>query len=180
MNRPGTQSCCPNLPRSGTPDAMCDVGSLQPPRRTYAACRALNTRDTDCHANAYWQSTSNWKKVAFRNLLLSPDFHRGTHLGCITRFRDSWASSRLLGLAGWGGESRDFVTANQARARKSRNTCTKRARPASSHRQALFGSRRVAEPDQMEAAARTRNGYRNSAPSWDPQSFHRLWFSLVQ
>lgn len=36
------------------------------------------------------------KKVAFRKLTFSPDIHRGTHLGCITRFRDSWPSSRLF------------------------------------------------------------------------------------
>jgi hypothetical protein len=42
-----------------------------------------------------------------------------------------------------------------------------RARPAGSHQRALCGSRRVAEPDQMEAAARTRNGYRNATTrSW--------------
>ena len=54
-------------------------------------------RDTGCKATTYWQTTPNWKKTRFRNLLFSPDFHRGTHLGCVTRSRDSWASSRLLG-----------------------------------------------------------------------------------
>lgn len=48
-------------------------------------------------ATTYWQRTSNWKKSRFRNSLFSSDLHRGTHLGCVTRFRDSWAISRLFG-----------------------------------------------------------------------------------
>ena len=61
-------------------------------------------------ASASWQCARNWKNVAFRNLLISPDFHRGTHLGCITRFRDSWASSRLLRAVARGVSAR-FLTA---------------------------------------------------------------------
>ena len=76
-------------------------------------------------AAAYWQATPNWKKRRFRNLLIFNNFHRGTHLGCITWFRDSWAVSRLLGPKWRGGESRDFVAGDDAKRRKSRDTWAK-------------------------------------------------------
>ncbi len=82
----------------------------------------------------------HWTCIAGRSWGVSRDSET---LGPVRDFSDLVGRPPRHAISGLAGD---------ANPRKSRNTCTKRARPASSHRQALCGSRRVAEPDQMEAA----------------------------
>ncbi len=58
--------------------------------------------------------------------------------------------------------SRDLATGDDAKRRKSLHTRTKRARPAGGGQRALVESRRVVQPDLVEAATRTRNGYHSN------------------
>ena len=87
------------LPRREPNQVVNPKASVKPRSREFGHVWAMTatTRDTGFHAVAYWHLASNWKKCRFRNLLFLNNFHRGTHLGCITWFRDFWASSRLLG-----------------------------------------------------------------------------------
>ena len=75
-------------------------------------------------AAAYWQTTPNWKHRRFRNVMIRNHFHRVTCWDRVTRIRDfgpQWATAA----------SRDWGLANNSNRRKSRDTRTQQARPAS-------------------------------------------------
>jgi hypothetical protein len=88
--------------------------------------RTSYTRDGGCRAVAHWQTTPNWKKVGRRNPPFSNHFYRVTRWGHVTRFRDSWPSSRLFGPRGppprhaiWPRRPRPIVANPCIRAKKS-------------------------------------------------------------
>ncbi len=82
-------------------------------------------------SNLYWQTPPNWKKVRFRKRPYSQHFHRVTRWDRVTRFRDFETILTDLGTPWPPSASRDLTSPNDAKSRKSRYTCTKRARPAS-------------------------------------------------
>ena len=71
---------------------------LPPTPRSQCSPRTLGGRGL--RAAAYWQITPNWKNLGFRNRQISNHLHRVTRWGLVTRFRDSWARSRLFGPHG--------------------------------------------------------------------------------